>query len=216
VTDSSALLQGTVDAFGQTGTYQFEYGSTDAYGARTAAQPLGAGPQTVSAPIDGLRPFQTYHYRLLVTTGLGTVAGPDAELTTRGDVRDPKVTIDLPSCTRRPAHRSCHGWRGSAAAWRTLGGTAFDDARGFASGVEEVRVRLVRRSAKTCRALAGRVMVKRSCALAARTWVVAWRNQRSWMLDLPRLGRGAYQLTVRASDRAGNAHDATRTLHIRG
>ncbi len=78
-----------------------------------------------------------------------------------------------------------------------------------------MRVRLVRRSAKTCRALAGTTMVQRSCALAARTWVVAWRNQRQWMLDLPRLARGTYQLTVRASDRAGNADDATLTLRIR-
>ncbi len=58
VTDTSAVLQGTVDAVGQTGTYQFEYGSTALYGARTAAQPLGAGQQSVSAPVDGLRPFR--------------------------------------------------------------------------------------------------------------------------------------------------------------
>ena len=42
MTDTSAVLQGSVDALGQTGTYQFEYGSTALYGARTAAQPLGA------------------------------------------------------------------------------------------------------------------------------------------------------------------------------
>jgi hypothetical protein len=35
------------------------------------------------------------------------------------------------------------------------------------------------------------------------------------MLELPRLARGTYQLTVRASDRAGNAEDATLTLRIR-
>jgi hypothetical protein len=215
VTDTSAVLQGSVDALGLTGTYQFEYGSTAAYGARTAAQPLGAGQQTVSAPVDGLRPFQTYHYRLLVTTALGTVSGPDAQLTTRGDVRDPKVAIDVPSCRHRPARHSCDGWRRSAAAWRTLTGTAVDDARGYASGLDAVRIRLVRRSAKVCRALAGKVMVRRSCALAARSWVVAWRNQREWMLDLPRLARGTYQLTVRASDRAGNAEDAALTLRIR-
>ena len=157
----------------------------------------------MSAPVDGLRPFQSYHYRLLVTTALGTVSGPDVQLTTRGDVRDPKVAIDLPSCRQRPAHRSCDGWRDSAAAWRTLSGTAFDDARGYSSGLDQVRVRLVRRSARVCRALSGKLLVQRSCALAARTWVVAWRNQRHWMLDLPRLPRGTYQLTVRATTAPG-------------
>jgi hypothetical protein len=125
------------------------------------------------------------------------------------------VAIDVPSCRRRPAHRSCDGWRDSAGAWRTLRGTAVDDARGYSSGVDLVRVRLVRRSAKTCRALAGRAMVQRSCALAARTWVVAWRNQQAWMLRLPRLAPGTYQLTVRVSDRARNADDATLRLRIR-
>jgi hypothetical protein len=214
VTDTAALLQGTIDAAGQTGTYQFEYGTTTSYGASTAAKPLGAGAQSVSAQVDGLRPFTTYHYRLLVVTPAGTVRAADAQLTTRGDILAPNVRIDQPPCGRRTS-TACARWRASAAAWRTLSGRASDDANSFASGLDDVRVRIVRHTAKTCRALTRSGFVMRSCALAGRTWLHAWRNQSRWLLNLPRLKPATYQVTVRATDHAGNSIDATLTLHIR-
>ena len=196
------------------GTYQFEYGSSALYGARTPAQPLGAGQQSVSAPVDGLRPFQTYHYRLLVTTALGTVSGPDVQLATRGDVRDPKVgsTCPLPP---RPAHRSCDGWRDSAAAWRTLTGTAFD-----------VCSRLLRAGSTSragpaqCGARPGSPGARRrgSCSAPAPGcphWVIAWLETSALDARPAAASGGAPPAHRAGDDRAGNAEDAILTVRIR-
>ncbi len=54
---SAATLTGTVDSNGSVTTY-FEYGTTTAYGARTAGHPAGSGTRAVTALADlaGLTP----------------------------------------------------------------------------------------------------------------------------------------------------------------
>jgi hypothetical protein len=62
----------------------FEYGPTTAYGSTAAASPA-ALPRTgalASATIDGLTPSTTYHFRVVVGTGLLALTGPDATFTT--------------------------------------------------------------------------------------------------------------------------------------
>lgn len=64
VTSTSATLNGTVAA-SSPATYYFEYGTSTAYGHRTAKLQISAGSHSVSATITGLRPGSTYDFRLV-------------------------------------------------------------------------------------------------------------------------------------------------------
>jgi hypothetical protein len=84
VTDTHAVLQAQVvpSVAGLSAT--FEYGPTTDYGFTAAATPaaLPRSGATASATIDGLAPATTYHFRIVVGTGLAALAGPDATFTT--------------------------------------------------------------------------------------------------------------------------------------
>jgi hypothetical protein len=79
VTASSATLGGTVDAHGVPTSYWFEYGTTTAYGAKTAAADAGTD---AAASLSGLQPATTYHYRLVAANSGVTRPGADATFTT--------------------------------------------------------------------------------------------------------------------------------------
>jgi hypothetical protein len=85
LSDSSTTLHGSIFPANQATSYYFEYGPTLAYGS----QAQGAGPVSgtrtvfVSAPIAGLAPFTTYHYRLVASNSTGTAYGQDRTVTTR-------------------------------------------------------------------------------------------------------------------------------------
>ena len=80
LTPLAAKLNGTIDSnvLNPT-TYWFEYGTTTAYGSRTAdaAAPFPVGQQAVSADIGGIRPSVTYHVRLVARNAIGTTNGAD-------------------------------------------------------------------------------------------------------------------------------------------
>jgi phosphodiesterase/alkaline phosphatase D-like protein len=63
----------------------FEYGPTDAYGSSTAESPI-LGADGTSHPttgeLTGLTPSTTYHYRLIATNSIGSVASVDGTFTT--------------------------------------------------------------------------------------------------------------------------------------
>src|SRR5262245_46080959 len=84
LTDTHAVLQARVvpSAAGLTAT--FEYGPTTEYGSTAPATPaaLPRSGATATASIDGLTPSTTYHFRVVVGTGLDALAGPDATFTT--------------------------------------------------------------------------------------------------------------------------------------
>ena len=85
ITSLSARLNGTTDStILHPTTYWFEYGTTTAYGARTAdaAAPLPLGQQAVSADIAALRPGATYHVRFLARNAIGTTTGADQTVQT--------------------------------------------------------------------------------------------------------------------------------------
>jgi hypothetical protein len=88
VAATSATLTGTVNPEGQTTTYQFQYGSTTAYGNQTASSSAGGGTANtrVSAAIGSLIPNTTYHYRLVATNASGPTFGADKTLTTSAAV----------------------------------------------------------------------------------------------------------------------------------
>jgi hypothetical protein len=84
LTPSRATLGGTVDPNSGASNYQFQYGTTPAYGSSLPAASAGAGtePEGVVAGLAGLAPGTTYHYRLVATTAAGTAYGADQAFTT--------------------------------------------------------------------------------------------------------------------------------------
>jgi hypothetical protein len=81
---ASATLAGSVNPQGVATTFWFEYGTTLAYGAKTAVQAAGEGTaaRSVSGALSGLGASTTYHYRLVASSAGGTVVGGDQTFTT--------------------------------------------------------------------------------------------------------------------------------------
>ena len=85
---TKATLNASVNPNESEATYQFEYGTTTAYGSLAPATPetIGSGTSSVevSNEIEGLVPETTYHYRVVATNAEGTTEGPDRTFTTPG------------------------------------------------------------------------------------------------------------------------------------
>ena len=83
---TSATLTGHIDPSGETTTYRFEYGLTDAYGDEAPALggnlAAGHGSVPVSVELTGLQADTPYHYRLVATNDTGTTTGDDHVFTT--------------------------------------------------------------------------------------------------------------------------------------
>ncbi len=83
VASSSATLQAQIDPQGLDTTYRFEYGTSEAYGSSIPVPDgiVGSGPTgvSVSAHPQELIASTTYHYRVAVSTAIGTKlrSGPD-------------------------------------------------------------------------------------------------------------------------------------------
>ncbi|MGH2867212.1 MAG: hypothetical protein ACRDNK_06530 [Solirubrobacteraceae bacterium] len=79
VKPESSTLTGSVTPGSAPTTYQFEYGTSPAYGKLSSTgAPLASGPATsVSRPIAQLTPGTLYHYRLTATNAGGTSNGAD-------------------------------------------------------------------------------------------------------------------------------------------
>ncbi len=84
--ETSATLAGTVNPDDATlASCHFEYGPSEAYGqSAPCASPLPAGgaAQAVSAPLSGLAPGTTYHYRLAAGSASGASVSADATFKT--------------------------------------------------------------------------------------------------------------------------------------
>jgi phosphodiesterase/alkaline phosphatase D-like protein len=101
VTDSSAVLHGTVDPNGKATAYYFEWGLTTAYGVNSIAHSAGHGtkPESVAATPSGLIPGTIYHYRLVATNGSGLSVGADRTFKTGGNP-PPLVATGPPTLVR--------------------------------------------------------------------------------------------------------------------
>jgi len=86
ITTSSARVTGTVNASNSASTWFIQYGTTTAYGAQTAAQPLGASTDDIDVQgiIGGLAAGTAYHARVVISNAQGTVGGDDVAFTTTG------------------------------------------------------------------------------------------------------------------------------------
>jgi hypothetical protein len=85
VTDSYALLSGTLNPNGTDVAYRFEWGRTASYGHTTPVTSAGNGKADVPVDIslDELKPNTTYHYRLVVLNAAGKAwDGSDQQFTT--------------------------------------------------------------------------------------------------------------------------------------
>ncbi len=102
VTNSGATLSGTIAALPGPQTpvsYDFQYGTSSAYGSQTSpdtavATPAGA---SVSATLSGLAPYTTYHYRLVASDCAGAncqQASPDQTFTT-GSTLQPQLNTTV-------------------------------------------------------------------------------------------------------------------------
>jgi hypothetical protein len=95
VRKSSATLAGMVWPQGSPTTYQFEYGTTTAYGSVAPASPesVGSGraPVRVSQNISGLKAATTYHFRVKASNVAGTSYAQDVTFKTPDK---PAVTVE--------------------------------------------------------------------------------------------------------------------------
>jgi hypothetical protein len=84
ITESNAIVNGTVNPNGQATTYYFRYGTTTSYGLQTTPSSVGSGtgPVAVHATFYGLSENTTYHYQLVAQSSAGTTDGTDQTLTT--------------------------------------------------------------------------------------------------------------------------------------
>ncbi|MCP5105688.1 MAG: hypothetical protein GY950_20035, partial [bacterium] len=92
---TTATLNGTVNANGDSTTVTFEYGTTTAYGTTVTADQspvTGTTDTAVSKAISGLATATTYHYRVVGVNGGGTSNGADLTFTT--GVTPPTVSTD--------------------------------------------------------------------------------------------------------------------------
>jgi plastocyanin len=91
VSETGAMLNGTVNPSEQATSYFFEYGTTTAYGQKTTEESAGSGTTAVpeSATVSGLSPATDYHFRLVAKNATGTSPGADRTFATTGP---PSVT----------------------------------------------------------------------------------------------------------------------------
>jgi hypothetical protein len=98
VTNTSAVLLGTVDAGRQKTTYWFEIGPTTAYGASTQSDTTNRNyPVVVQSSVSGLVKGTTYHARLVARNDDGLSLGADTTFTTAGAIPTPASPSPLPS-----------------------------------------------------------------------------------------------------------------------
>jgi hypothetical protein len=83
---TTATLHGQVTPNGLSTTWWFEYGTSTAYGLKTASQSAGSGTtaRAVSAGITKLTAGKSYHFRLVAQNSSGRVFGLDRLFTTVG------------------------------------------------------------------------------------------------------------------------------------
>ncbi len=86
----TATLDATVDPNGAAvSDCHFDYGTSASYGTSVACSALpgsGTSPVAVSAPVTGLEPSTTYHFRIVATNASGTSSGADQTFETASPV----------------------------------------------------------------------------------------------------------------------------------
>jgi hypothetical protein len=98
ITNTSAVLNGTIDAGRQQTTYWFDVGLTELYGARTQSDTTNRnGPVDVQSSVSGLVKGVTYHVRLVAINADGLSRGADAAFTPGAAIPTPAAPAPLPA-----------------------------------------------------------------------------------------------------------------------
>ena len=105
ITDTTAQLNGYVDANGKDATVTFDYGTTTAYGMTSGhAGRQGRQGAFVYHAVTGLTPGTVYHVRLRATNSKGTTVGADQHVHDRPAPRQPlRLPRPPPPRPRSPA-----------------------------------------------------------------------------------------------------------------
>ncbi len=118
VSATTATLAGGVYPNGLDTSYDWQYGTSTAYGRQTSPVDAGAGPLPVAATatLTGLASSTSYHYRLIAVNGDGTMYGYDDMLTTGpASPSQPPAAVTLPSIGG--AARQGHTLSASTGTW---------------------------------------------------------------------------------------------------
>ncbi|MGD1057219.1 MAG: 6-bladed beta-propeller, partial [Solirubrobacteraceae bacterium] len=96
IVEKEATLNGTVNPEGSETKYYFEYGTTEAFGSKTAEASAGSGTTSVevSKVISALTGSTTYYYRIVATNSGGTTYG-----TTKTFATSAKPTAETKAAT---------------------------------------------------------------------------------------------------------------------
>jgi hypothetical protein len=91
VGQTTATVAARVDPNGSATMYHFEYGTTAAYGAKTADESAGSadGDASVQLTLSSLSPNTTYHYRVVAKNDAGETLGEDATFQTAAPTQKP-------------------------------------------------------------------------------------------------------------------------------
>ena len=220
---STATLEGAVTPNARTTSYQFEIGTTTAYGRSTPAQGAGAGTAAVAvqASVDGLASDATYHYRLVATNAEGTTAGEDRTLVIPDTVAPRFLSASLApkvfAVNRRGRAET------PVAAQRRRRGTTFRYTLSEPARVLFTisRARPGRRVGRRCVKPTRRNRARRKCTryvlvrrFAAQAGTAPTRKKFSGRIGRLSLKPGRYRATLTARDAAGNV-SAPRRLRFR-
>ena len=122
---TTATLTGTVNPGSVATDWWFEYGTSTSYGSKTATTAAGSGSANVpvNAPLTGLSPATTYHYRLVAKNASGTSNGADGVFTTAS----PPVVVTSAATGVGPTSATLGGTvnpNGQATTWYVEYGTS--------------------------------------------------------------------------------------------
>jgi DNA-binding beta-propeller fold protein YncE len=86
VTQTGAIISGSIDPQGIETSYAFEVGTDTSYSGAEVFGDAGQGDgvEPVAVGLQDLAPYTTYHYRVTATNGEGTAYGQDMMFTTAG------------------------------------------------------------------------------------------------------------------------------------
>jgi CSLREA domain-containing protein len=217
VSATGATLQGSVTPNLRATSYNFELGTTDAYGSTTPVQGAGAGADAVpvAAAVGDLSPSTTYHYRVVATSPDGTSRGADRTFTTANVPPVLTATMERTTFAVGPKPTVL-----SARKRATKQGSAFRYTLSESAAVTIVIARAApgRLDGTTCRKPSRRLRKKRSCIRYVRVGALsragatgANRTVFSGRLGRKALRPGRHRATVTAVD-AGQAASADVTL----
>jgi phosphodiesterase/alkaline phosphatase D-like protein len=120
LSDSGAVLTGTITPNGAATKFVFRYGISKRLGYQTPSEPAGDGskPATVTQSVGGLSPGTTYYYQLVALNSTGSSYGKLETFTTEGP-SPAAVTGNLTSIgpTTAKVNGTIHTG-GAATAWR--------------------------------------------------------------------------------------------------